>query len=175
MQKALTPPRPWYKEPWPWILMAFPVASVIVGIFFFQAAVRSDDGLVTDDYYTKGKAINMELKRDNVAANLGITGQVMVGADGRAVRISTTSKKPLPDTLHIKFIHPAQDDFDGVADIHKVADNLYQGELNQPLVNANHWYVQVEDKAKQWRIVGEWKPKEGTTVLLGQPKLEPAE
>ena len=40
---------------------------------------------------------------------------------------------------------------------------------------ANHWYILLEDQAKQWRLQGEWKPAEGQTVSLGHPNLEPAD
>ncbi|UTH74884.1 FixH family protein [Chromobacterium sp. IIBBL 290-4] len=169
------PPRPWYREPWPWILFGIPLVSIIVGVFFLITAIRSDDGLVTDDYYKKGKAINMELRRDKVAAQMGLSGQLMFGNDGRSLRLITTSKAQLPDTLTLKMIHPAQDDFDQGAEMTLTGPNLYQGVLSKELVTANHWYVQVEDHDKKWRIVGEWKTAQGPMAQLGQPKLEPVE
>ncbi|BBF84049.1 putative analog of CcoH [Aquitalea magnusonii] len=167
--------RPWYKEPWVWFLISFPLAAVIVGSFFITTAIRTDDGLVTDDYYNKGKAINMELRRDTAAAALGITAQVMLSSDGRSVTVNTTSKQALPDTLTLKLIHPAQDDYDVSTDLHKLAANQYSGSFNKELVKANHWYVQLEDKGNQWRVQAEWKPEQGPVVMLGQPKLEAVE
>jgi len=43
--------RPWYREPWPWILMAGPAAVIVAGIFTMTLAYRTEDGLVADDYY----------------------------------------------------------------------------------------------------------------------------
>ncbi|QEL54337.1 FixH family protein [Chromobacterium paludis] len=169
------PPRPWHKEPWPWILFGIPLVSVIVGICYLNVAIKTDDGLVTDDYYKKGKAINMELRRDKVAAQMGLSGQLMFGADGRSLRLITTSKVKLPDTLSVRMVHPAQDDFDQSVEMTLAGPNLYQGVLAKPLVTANHWYVQLEDHDKIWRIVGEWKTAEGPMVKLGQPHLEPAD
>ncbi|OHX17116.1 nitrogen fixation protein FixH [Chromobacterium amazonense] len=172
---AQHPARPWYKEPWPWILFGLPAVSVVVGIFFLMAAIKSDDGLVTDDYYKKGKAINMELRRDKAAAQMGLSAQLMLGSDGRSLRLVTASKVKLPDTLSLRMVHPAQDDFDQSAEMTMAGPNLYQGILAQPLVTANHWYVLVEDHDKKWRIQGEWKTAQGPMVQLGQPQLEPAE
>lgn len=173
MQHAQHTPRPWYKEPWPWILISLPLTAVIVGIYFLNVAIKTDDGLVVDDYYNKGKAINTELRRDKAAADLGITAQVMFAADGRTVTINTTSTKPLPDTLTLRIVHPAQDDFDAITEVHKSAGNQYTGSLPKGLAKANHWYVQLEDKANQWRVQSEWKPGDGPVAMLGRPKLEP--
>ena len=59
---------------------------------FLATAIRTDDGLVTDDYYKKGKAINMELRRDKQAFNMGLSAQLMVGSDQRTLRLITTSR-----------------------------------------------------------------------------------
>jgi len=40
---------PWYKEPWPWIVMAPPAAAVLAGIATIWIAVASADGLVAED------------------------------------------------------------------------------------------------------------------------------
>ena len=39
------PAQPWYRERWPWILMAGPATVVVAGLFTAWLAVRSDDGL----------------------------------------------------------------------------------------------------------------------------------
>ena len=38
--------RPWYKERWPWILMAGPAAVIVAGIVTVWLAVVSNDGAV---------------------------------------------------------------------------------------------------------------------------------
>ena len=42
--------QPWYREPWPWILMAGPGIVIIGAVITIWLAVVSNDGLVTDDY-----------------------------------------------------------------------------------------------------------------------------
>ena len=41
---------PWYRHPWPWILMSGPFVVVVAGVITLYLAVVSDDGLVDDDY-----------------------------------------------------------------------------------------------------------------------------
>ena len=53
--------KPWYREPWPWILMSGPAAVLIAGAATLWLAFTSSDGLVADDYYVRGLQINREL------------------------------------------------------------------------------------------------------------------
>lgn len=41
-------PKPWYREPWPWILMAGPAVVVVAGIATMVIAIRTADPLVAD-------------------------------------------------------------------------------------------------------------------------------
>ena len=56
----------WYREPWPWLLMAGPLVVVAASLASAWIAVKSDDGVVADDYYKQGLAINRKLPRANV-------------------------------------------------------------------------------------------------------------
>ena len=62
----------WYREPFVWLLIAFPATAVIVGFTLLGLAIYSDDGMVEDDYYRKGKEINRVLARDQAAAKHGL-------------------------------------------------------------------------------------------------------
>ena len=59
--------RPWYKQLWPWLIMAPPFASVIGGIALAWVAIATNDGLVTPDYYRQGMEINQRLTREQAA------------------------------------------------------------------------------------------------------------
>jgi hypothetical protein len=56
--------KPWHKQLWPWLLMLPPVLSVFGGIGVLCVAVRTDDGLVAEDYYQRGITINQRLARE---------------------------------------------------------------------------------------------------------------
>ena len=68
---TIHPAKPWYREPWPWILMAGPAAVIVAGAFTIWLAVASADGLVAEDYYRRGLEINRELKREPQARKPG--------------------------------------------------------------------------------------------------------
>ena len=41
--------RPWYKEPWPWVIIAIPAAAVVMGVITFYLAVSNPDYLVVEE------------------------------------------------------------------------------------------------------------------------------
>jgi len=54
-------PRPWYRDPWPWILMSGAAIVVVAGLWTFAIAAATTDTLVTEDSYRKGLRINREI------------------------------------------------------------------------------------------------------------------
>ena len=60
-----TAAQPWYREPWPWILAAGPVAVILAGIVTVWLAIKSNDGLVADDYYKQGLEVNQVIQRES--------------------------------------------------------------------------------------------------------------
>ena len=40
---------PWYRQLWPWLLIAPPAASIVGGVALLWVAIASNDGLVTSD------------------------------------------------------------------------------------------------------------------------------
>jgi hypothetical protein len=62
MQTALstTSAPPWYRQLWPWLLMAPPIAAVLGGIATVVLAVVSFDGLVADKVYPRPLTIREE-------------------------------------------------------------------------------------------------------------------
>jgi len=172
MQKTTGSPTPWYKNRWPWLLMAGPALAVIAGIVTLQLAISSADDMVNDDYYKRGKDINLELSRDKAAVSMGIKAQAMFSDDQESVRIITSSKQALPATLELQLLHPTRQQDDQTITLQRQGDNLYQGKIAAH--NAAHWYVRLQDKAGTWRLQGEWRPSDSQLVTLGNPKLETA-
>ncbi len=84
---ARTPAERWYREPWPWIVMIAPAAAVLGGAVMLWLAISTYDGLVSDDYYKQGLAINQVLRRDERAAELGYRAHASLSEDGTQVRV----------------------------------------------------------------------------------------
>lgn len=50
--------RPWYKEPWPWILMAGPFLAVVGCIITITLAFQNQDGVIRDGGVKQGLVVS---------------------------------------------------------------------------------------------------------------------
>ncbi len=140
--------QPWHREPWPWILMAGPAAVIVAGAVTIWLAVSSSDGLVADDYYKRGLAINQELRRDEAALSLGITAGVEA-RDG-VLRVRLTARGAAPEVLFAQLVHPTRAGHDQRLRLPRVAPGVYETRL--PVLPAGHWRIVLEDPRGEWRL-----------------------
>ncbi len=143
--------RPWYRHRWPWLLMAGPMVVVVAGFATLWLAVASDDGLVADDYYKRGLAINRTLERTQRAAALGLEAVVDVDAAGAArvtLAAASAERGALPTAVRLTIVHPTRAGQDRRADLVVGPDRAYVGRID-PLP-AGRWLVSVE--TDDWRL-----------------------
>ena len=153
---------PWYREPWPWLLMAGPATVVVAGIFTLILAVRSSDGVVADDYYKQGLAINRVLERGIQARVLDVRGRVTFVA-GDAVAVELASRAPLPPSLRLKLVHPTRPGYDRAVLLAQSAPGRYEGRIDT--TGASAWIISLEDERASWRIEGRWQAPASAIVL----------
>jgi hypothetical protein len=158
---------PWYREPWPWLLMAGPAAAIVAGIVTAWIAVVHQDGLVADDYYKEGLAINRTIAKHEVAARLGLSAQIQFSGDGQAVRIFLASGGDLPQRLTLRLAHFTRADLDRSLVLDRAAGGWYEGSIG--VIEPGRWTLLLEDDAHQWRLAGPWHPEAQNSV-----RLEPA-
>src|SRR6476646_7248847 len=99
MPASMLPRLPWYREPWPWLLMMGPAIVVVAGLFTAWLAVSHEDALVADDYYKQGLAINKEIGREAQAASLRLNARVLFGS--HRVRVFLSGDAPAGLTLSL--------------------------------------------------------------------------
>jgi hypothetical protein len=147
--KARTIPAPWYRQRWPWILIAGPAIVVIAGFATLMLAIRSDDGVVADDYYKRGLGINRTIERAERAAESGIVALVDVAADGTVtVRIDGQGPLAKPPSVRLTLARPAHAGEDRAVTLQRGADGRYAGRLAPPA--PGRWQLVVETDA--WRL-----------------------
>ena len=109
MVEAMSEKKRWYREFWVWVLIALPASAVVGGMITLYLAVSSSDGLVVDDYYERGKAINLELGRDQTAANRHLQALVRIDALKGRVTVGLESSEHLhPGHLSLLLLHPTR-------------------------------------------------------------------
>jgi len=144
----------WYKERWPWFLMAGPAIVIVAGIVTVWLAVVSNDGLVTDDYYKQGMAVNQQLHRDRQAASLGLRADLMRADFNLRLMLTADGVAELPAEIVLKLAHPTRAGQDQSVRMVAEGQGFYGGRLAADI--AGRWLVSIEDPAGQWRLHGEW-------------------
>ena len=159
-------PRPWYREPWPWIIMAPPAAAVVAGMVMLWLAITSYDGLVVDDYYKQGLAINKTLRRDDRASELSYRAHAQLSADSSRVRVlfAGSPSTPLPATLQLRLAHATRAGRDQTAVLHAYAPGQYEAELVPP--EAGRWRATIEDMNGTWRLAQIWHLPQDRAIVL---------
>jgi len=147
--------RPWYKEPWPWILISGPAIVVIAGFITVWLAIVSNDGLVTDDYYKQGLSVNQRLHRDQMAGSLGLHADVMRSEMNVRLLLGADATTQVPETIVLKLAHPTRAGQDQLVQMVSEGQGFYSGKLTADI--SGRWLVSIEDPAGQWRLQGEWQ------------------
>lgn len=143
------PARRWYREPWPWLLMAGPFVVIVASLASAWLALKSDDGVVAQDYYQQGLRINQRLK--HAAANpereLGAT--ITVGAGGGVrVHMEGGGTGAGPQSLRLTLARPAASARDEIVILKPGPDGDYVGTLGAQ--KPGRWIVTLESGA--WRL-----------------------
>ena len=161
---------PWYREPWPWLLMSGPALVVVAGIVTTAIAVQTSDGVVADDYYKQGLGINRTLARDARAGALHVAADVQFNEERTRARVRL-SGDTRPAQLRLTLVHPTRAGGDQVVPLLRVAESpkegLYEGALASP--HAGTWRVRVEDDRNTWRLTGAWRTQDGAVSLRSPP------
>ncbi len=162
MQQARSP---WYRQFWPWFIMAFPASAVVAGIATVVIAVRNPDGLVDDDYYQAGLAINKVLARSDQAARLGLQARVLWNREDASLTVVLHGQGPFPERLRLRLVHPTRAGFDEEVPLLRQADGHYRGLLARRPPPGN-WHLRLEPLDATWRLSGRARLPEMTAWRL---------
>ncbi|WP_445011482.1 FixH family protein [Vreelandella stevensii] len=162
-----TPIQPWYKQFWPWFLLALLSSSIVVSTTFAVLSVKTADGMVVqEDYYEHGKAINMILAKQERANELGLSAELRIDPLTSDIVLDLTGDDR-PETLYLTLIFPTQDDRDQEFVLEHVREGRY---ITQGPDNLRYrWYIQLQPQQTDadWRLIGEARfPNEESVALL---------
>jgi len=141
--------RPWYRQLWPWLIISGPATVLVAGAITMWLAFTTADGLVADDYYKQGLAINKRIARDDAARALGISASVAL----RSNRIHVELKGAAPEALFVHMAHATRAGHDVRLRLTPVAPGAYEADLAG--LPRGHWRVVIEDARGTWRIARE--------------------
>lgn len=154
---------PWYREPWPWILMAGPLIVVVAGIVTAWIAYTRGDTVISEDYYRKGLAVQQTIASSERAEAYGLAAAVRLNAAGEIRVVLSAQTHPAaggafapPPELRLTLSHPTRAGLDQSALLQRDG-NAYVGHLHLP--QSGHWLLLIESAgnaagAQPWRMLG---------------------
>lgn len=140
---------PWYREPWVWLLVSGPAAVIVAGAVTVWLAFASADGLVAEDYYRQGLAINKRLAREEEARRLGITAAITFISKKINVKLDGAA----PEALFVQLAHATRAGHDQRLRLERTPAGRYET-LLAPLP-PGRWRIAIEDPRGAWRILKE--------------------
>ena len=145
--------KPWYKQFWPWFLIAIPLSSVIMGIVMITLAVSQKDSLVNEDWYKDGLAINQQLDKVRAAQGYGYEFFLSVDPAGTGLTIATKNLDlSQVRELAIEFSHPTLKQRDFTLNLHPAPNQQFFAPL--PTGLAGLYYLNLTaPAADDWEVI----------------------
>ena len=159
--------KPWYRQFWPWFIIALPASSVVAGITTFWISTQTTDSLVV--YAEDGirKASDRQISAERLASELGLAAHVEIDPETRVVKAVIHSRElpEIPATLDFELSHPAFADRDQHITLNKAmadADGNPVWVGHFVTIPTGRFYA-VLKSGDEWRVSAEWQ---GETSLM---------
>ncbi len=154
MSHAATMSDDWKKNPLVWMLIAIPSSAIVMGAILLTLAIKSDTGLVVDDYYKHGKQINMVLARDKAAFQRNIAADLNFNLDQGtvAIQFAPTSILKANESVQLNMVHATKPGLDQLIELQP--DGIYRlvGQLKTTPPGEGRWNLHLE--SADWRVIG---------------------
>lgn len=153
---------PWYKQFWPWVLIALPLISIVAGLSTLYIAVVNKDALVIEKWRKDGKAIHSVNTGLRAASDFGLSGTVKIDNLTGEIFLTLLSQKSAhnisaervtfhyPETLLLKIVHPTLSARDQYLSLSSTSSHAYRGQLDQLIEGKRSLYL--SDVEESWQI-----------------------
>ncbi len=166
---------PWYRQFWPWFIIALPATAVVASLYTVSLALRSQDSLVTAAPDGMDVIAERHLRAEARAAELGLEALLSVNTEtgAIAVTIASSADATLPQAVDLLFSHPTDVRRDrrvtlSAAPPDEEGARSWVGFIT-PVPGGRYYVVLTppDGTARPWRVNGVWQ---GT----GEARLLPA-
>ena len=151
-------PRPAWREPMVWLMLAIPAATLVAGFATLRIARAGGLDAAPEPVRRTLQAQVADLAPDARAAALRLQAEVRVDAAGR-VDVALPAQV-MDGTPTLRLVHPtrAAEDRTWI----RAADGTWTGP-SLPARARGQWIL--EDVAQGWRLVGRWPGEDGVAAL----------
>ena len=146
--------------------MAGPAVVIVAGFVTAWLAIKSNDGLVEDNYYKVGLAVNQQLQQKKLAGELGLQAELSYDKSTNTIRILLTGiqASALPEFLQLKLIHPTRKGEDQTVEV-KREGKSFLGQL-LAIPSTGRWNVILDDPVAGWRMDTVWDMRADRHVMF---------
>ena len=153
-------PKPWYREPWFWLVMSPLVLVVLVTMTMVSIAVRHADDTVSDTYYKDSRMYHFTAEQDERAQQLGLAGLLQFQPQEHTVSLDLNGNFDYPQQLLLTLSHPVEADLDRHILLSQISAGRYRGDIDGQL--QHRWYLRLmpeldpeQHLQAEWRLKGE--------------------
>ncbi len=156
--------RPWYKQFWPWFLIALPTTVIIACFFTIYLAIVNPLNMVKDNYYKEGLEINKDFSQQQLALDLGIRSELSVTHSNLELTLHGNPEFTPPTQVMASFTHPLNTALDFSTTLKTEGNGIYSIPLPEAQLSAlsenPRWYVNLEPVASQspWLVKLSFEP-----------------
>ncbi len=162
--------KPWYRQFWPWFIIALPASAVIAGFTTLWIAMQTTDSLVlVPEQGVKAEA-DRQVAAARLASELGLAAAADIDLTTGVVKVVMRSGdlEEAPATLDFEMSHPAFAERDLLISLNKAipdADGnpVWVGHFVS--VPEGRYYAVL--KSSDWRLSAEWNGDASFTLRSG--------
>ena len=163
--------QPWYRQFWPWFIIALPAASVIGGLTTLWISLQNTDSLVLQSEDGVRNASDRHIAAERFASSAGLAALVDINRDTGAVSAVMRSGEltDVPATLEFELSHPAFAERDQAITLAKAMPDtagnpVWVGHFTS--VPTGRFYA-VLKSGETWRLTAEWQGEASLTLYPG--------
>jgi len=158
--------KPWYKQFWPWFLIILPLTVVIWTIGTVIVFSQNSVSLVTEDYYKKGKGINIDLSKIHAAKDLGLSAAVYSEGNDVVIQFNKGHLEHYP-AIQAMFAHRTLPDRDFTRLMTADAKGNYRIALDKEIQGP--WFIELTPHNSEWLVQGRVTfPSSSPTQLMNK-------
>jgi hypothetical protein len=165
---------PWYRQFWPWFIMALPATAVVAGLYTVWIAMQTTDSLVVSSDDGMNVVTERNMAAELEARRLGLSALVDINPDTGAVIVTLSSLAgvELPVSLALRMRHPTMASRDANVELLRAMPNslgeaTWAGHFITP---PSGRYFMSLSSAHNWRLSAEWT---GQTQFRLEPTGQP--
>jgi hypothetical protein len=163
--------KPWYRQFWPWFIIALPASAVVAGLTTVWIAMQTTDSLVVQSEDGVRNASDRQISAERLASELGLAAIIAIDSSTGVISAIMRSGEldEIPATLDFELSHPAFADRDQAITLTKAMPD----EQGNPRwvghfvsVPQGRFYA-VLKSGDTWRLTAEWHGEASLTLRSG--------